>query len=117
MTSGKTATGAKWTTLPYHRRWLVEQASGLFDFFEVGSIDPNGGFFDLDDAGRPIGEATVREIHVTTRTVHCFAIARLQCLLPPIVSSPGQGGRTRTIVVLSPPSMTDAMKRRSNRWR
>ena len=77
MTSGKPGPGAKWTTLPYHRRWLIDQAIGLFDFFEAESIDPHGGFFSLDDAGLPIGEATVREIHVTTRTVHCFAIARL----------------------------------------
>jgi mannose/cellobiose epimerase-like protein (N-acyl-D-glucosamine 2-epimerase family) len=77
MTSGKAVSGAKWTTLPYHRRWLIDQADGLLAFFEAESIDPDGGFFDLDDAGRPKGEATVREIHVTTRTVHCFAIARL----------------------------------------
>jgi mannose/cellobiose epimerase-like protein (N-acyl-D-glucosamine 2-epimerase family) len=75
MTTGRTS--AKWVTLPYHRRWLIEQADGLFDFFEAESIDSKGGFFSLDDEGRAIGEATVREIHVTTRTVHCFAIARL----------------------------------------
>ncbi len=42
MTSGKPGPGAKWTTLPYHRRWLIDQASGLFDFFEAESIDPEG---------------------------------------------------------------------------
>jgi len=77
MTSELPASGPKWVTLPYHRRWLVEQATSLFDFFERESIDPSGGFFDLDDAGHPIAGATVREIHVTTRAVHCFAIARL----------------------------------------
>jgi sulfoquinovose isomerase len=75
MTEGNATPGAKWIALPYHRRWLVEQAADLFDFFEP-SFDPAGGFFVLDDAGRPLPDA-VREIHVTTRTVHCFAIARL----------------------------------------
>ena len=28
------ATSANWATLPYHRQWLLDQASGLFDFFE-----------------------------------------------------------------------------------
>ncbi|HET7717211.1 MAG TPA: AGE family epimerase/isomerase [Bauldia sp.] len=77
MTFGKAATGARWATLPYHRRWLIAQATALLDFFEAESIDPRGGFFTLNEDGRPISEATVREIHVTTRTVHCFAIARL----------------------------------------
>jgi sulfoquinovose isomerase len=72
----------KWTTLPYHRRWLLTRAEGLFDFFETHSINPAGGFHDLDDAGQPIvrnavGEAPARQIHATTRMVHCFAIARL----------------------------------------
>ncbi len=78
------ATAAKkWTALPYHRTWLTDQASGLLNFFERHSIDPAGGFFALDDAGRPItrsaatGKPPAREIHNTARMVHCFAIARL----------------------------------------
>jgi mannose/cellobiose epimerase-like protein (N-acyl-D-glucosamine 2-epimerase family) len=72
-----------WTTLRYHRAWLADQASRLFDFFEPHSVNPAGGFFLLDDSGRPItarvssGSPPVREIHATTRMVHCFAIARL----------------------------------------
>jgi mannose/cellobiose epimerase-like protein (N-acyl-D-glucosamine 2-epimerase family) len=70
---------AKWVALPYHRRWLVEQASRLFDFFEDALIDPGGGFHTLDETGRALTGAgkPPREIHVTTRTVHAFAIARL----------------------------------------
>jgi mannose/cellobiose epimerase-like protein (N-acyl-D-glucosamine 2-epimerase family) len=55
----------------------------LLDFFERHSIDSSGGFSALDDAGKPMarnvatGQKPPREIHVTTRTVHCFAIARL----------------------------------------
>ncbi len=65
-----------WTTLPYHRAWLLDQASALFDFFEPASIDSAGGFFVLDDAGRPLPGAK-RELHTATRLVHAFAIARL----------------------------------------
>lgn len=65
-----------WTTLPYHRTWLLGQASALFDFFEPASIDPLGGFFTLDDRGSPLADPR-RELHTTTRLVHCFAIARL----------------------------------------
>jgi mannose/cellobiose epimerase-like protein (N-acyl-D-glucosamine 2-epimerase family) len=73
----------KWTTPSYHRTWLLDQAGRLFDFFERHSINPAGGFFCLDDQGRPIvqspssGAAPPREIHSTTRMVHCFVIARL----------------------------------------
>jgi mannose/cellobiose epimerase-like protein (N-acyl-D-glucosamine 2-epimerase family) len=70
---------AKWTELAYHRRWLLDQASALFDFFEPHSINPAGGFFSLDDRGQPVAQIPplAREIHSTTRMVHCFAIARL----------------------------------------
>ncbi len=77
------APSTKWTTLPYHRTWLLDQAGRLFDFFERHSMNPAGGFFCLDDRGWPIarspssGSAPPREIHSTTRMVHCFAIARL----------------------------------------
>ena len=83
MTALSSANAAtRWTTLPYHRRWLLSQATGLFDFFEPHSIDPSGGFFSLDDEGQPVGasgvgEVPARQLHSTTRMVHCFAIARL----------------------------------------
>src|ERR1700674_2037585 len=73
---------AKWTTLSYHRLWLIEQASRLFDFFEPHSIDPAGGFVALDDMGQALARGgsagpPTYEIPATTRMVHCFAIARL----------------------------------------
>ncbi len=77
------ASDRKWTSLPYHRLWLIDQATSLFDFFQRHSFDPAGGFFNLDDGGRPIdggGSAATpppHEIHATSRMVHCFAIARL----------------------------------------
>jgi sulfoquinovose isomerase len=82
MTPGTSASAPKWATLPYHRSWLLDQASRLFDFFEPRSIDPAGGFFGLDDRGQPIvlsasGGAPQRQLHATARMVHCFAIGRL----------------------------------------
>jgi sulfoquinovose isomerase len=83
QTPGGVAASAKWNTLPYHRQWLLDQASALFDFFEPHSLNPSGGFFTLNDRGEPIerskaaGKTPAREIHVTTRMVHCFAIAKL----------------------------------------
>jgi mannose/cellobiose epimerase-like protein (N-acyl-D-glucosamine 2-epimerase family) len=81
--SSESAAGPRWVELPYHRRWLLGQANALFDFFAPNSIDPDGGFYVLDDQGEPIlrsrdgGKPPAREIHSTTRMVHAFAIARL----------------------------------------
>jgi sulfoquinovose isomerase len=73
----------KWVTLTSHRAWLLQQADNLFSFFEKGCINPLGGFYDLDEEGRPFppgapaGGRPGRQIHSTTRMVHCFAIAHL----------------------------------------
>jgi mannose/cellobiose epimerase-like protein (N-acyl-D-glucosamine 2-epimerase family) len=79
--AGLSLSGPKWTTLPYHRHRLVAEANRLFAFFERASLNPAGGFFDLDDRGDPIrgGAAGLppRQVHATTRMVHSFAIARL----------------------------------------
>jgi sulfoquinovose isomerase len=64
-----------WRTTPYHRQWLLKQADALFDFFQYTSLNPKGGFFDLYDDGRPIGE--LRQLHATTRMVHCMALGHL----------------------------------------
>lgn len=65
-----------WSELPYHRRWLLDQAEGLMDFFQYRAINPKGGFYDLDDAGQPLpGSNPVRGIHASARMVHCFSIA------------------------------------------
>ncbi|MEO8667411.1 MAG: AGE family epimerase/isomerase [Bauldia sp.] len=78
---GLATVGPKWTTLPYHRAWLAGEASNLLAFFERASVNPAGGFFDLDERGDPIGGGAAgmppRQIHVTTRMVHSFAIAHL----------------------------------------
>ncbi len=67
-----------WRSNRFHRQWLFGQANNLLDFFQHGVINPAGGFFNLDDAGHPIGTGnSVRQIHSTTRMVHCFAIGTL----------------------------------------
>lgn len=58
---------------PAHRLWLLDQARTLFDFF-LPALDPAGGFHAMDDAGRPIAGA-LRQLHETTRMVHCYAMA------------------------------------------
>ena len=75
-------TPGKWSTFQSHRAWLFQQANDLFAFFEKRSIDPRGGFFVLDEEGRPMSgisssSGTSRSIHSATRMVHCFAIAYL----------------------------------------
>lgn len=67
-----------WLTRPYHRHWLRDQAESLFAFYGNRSVNPNGGFYDLDVAGKPIQPLNpVRGIHGTARMVHSFAIASL----------------------------------------
>jgi mannose/cellobiose epimerase-like protein (N-acyl-D-glucosamine 2-epimerase family) len=67
-----------WSQRPFHRQYLMRQSNNLFDFFQAASINKNGGFFELDDEGRPLDRNNpVRAIHATTRMVHCFAIGSL----------------------------------------
>ncbi|WP_226782869.1 AGE family epimerase/isomerase [Oceaniglobus trochenteri] len=74
------ATGPRFIDRPAHRQWLLDQAGGLVDFFLPVSIDPEGGFHDLDRMGEPRLDSPNRELHITTRMVHCAAIAHLQGL-------------------------------------
>jgi mannose/cellobiose epimerase-like protein (N-acyl-D-glucosamine 2-epimerase family) len=57
---------------------LTGQADALFSFFEPNLVHPRGGFYDLDSRGEPVDrERALRQIHATTRAVHCFAIGVL----------------------------------------
>ncbi len=69
--------GSRWIARPPHRRWLETQADALLRQFQFASIDPAGGFFDLDIAGQPRRETPIRELVTTTRVTHCFAIAHM----------------------------------------
>jgi sulfoquinovose isomerase len=69
--------GVRWVERPAHRQWLEQRAGALLDQFQFSSIDPAGGFFDLDIAGHPRRETPLRELVTTTRVIHCFAIAHM----------------------------------------
>jgi len=67
-----------WQQRPFHRQYLMRQANNLYDFFEAASINPKGGFHELSDEGTPLApDNAVRQIHVTTRMIHCAAIGSL----------------------------------------
>ena len=67
-----------WQNRPFHRQYLMRQANNLFDFFEAPSMNPKGGFFELDDDGNPLdADNATRQIHVTTRMVHCAVLGSL----------------------------------------
>ncbi len=69
---------SQWTARPFHRQFLMRQANRLFDFFQQASINPKGGFHELDDDGHPVNtDNDIRQIHGTARMVHCFAIGSL----------------------------------------
>jgi mannose/cellobiose epimerase-like protein (N-acyl-D-glucosamine 2-epimerase family) len=71
-------TGPSWQDRTYHRTWLKEQSDALFDFFQPALMHPKGGFVIFDRSGQPLAsDQLVRQIHVTTRMVHCFAIGHL----------------------------------------
>jgi mannose/cellobiose epimerase-like protein (N-acyl-D-glucosamine 2-epimerase family) len=57
---------------PYHRRWLLNEASRLFDFFGAASVNFGGGFHSLAADGSPL-PSLPRELFATCRMVHCFA--------------------------------------------
>ena len=76
------ALGSKFSARDGHRQWLFKQATALFDFYEPNSINSAGGFHALDDAGRPVPatkghDGQERQLHETTRMVHCFTISKL----------------------------------------
>lgn len=71
------ATGPDMTTRPAHRDWLMQQACGMFAFFQRAAINPAGGFFALDTAGAPLPGRPLRHLHETTRMIHCYTMAHL----------------------------------------
>jgi sulfoquinovose isomerase len=72
-------------TLPFlarapHRQWLLGQAMSLIQFYQFSSFNPKGGFSPLGVDGAPLPakpnhSGVVREIHETSRMVHCFCLA------------------------------------------
>lgn len=75
-------TGPRYANRAAHRHWLLSQARSLFDFFQYTSFNPKGGFSTLANDGQPNPaeagkEGVVRQLHDTSRMVHCFAMAHL----------------------------------------
>jgi mannose/cellobiose epimerase-like protein (N-acyl-D-glucosamine 2-epimerase family) len=73
--------GPDFLSRPLHRAWLLDQARGLFAFFQPAALNPAGGFFAMDDRGTPLAapgpRGQVRHLHEAPRMVHCFAMAHL----------------------------------------
>ncbi len=79
MTHPFSPTGPRWANQTYHRHWLLGQARALLDSFAV-TINPKGGFFALDEAGRPITSgpgADLNQLQATARMVYCYALGHL----------------------------------------
>lgn len=68
--------GTRWDQRPSHRRWLLDHALGLLDFYQHRSIDPAGGFHELEDDGSPRA-GDERQLFITTRMVHVYGLGAL----------------------------------------
>ncbi|MDR1264021.1 MAG: AGE family epimerase/isomerase [Propionibacteriaceae bacterium] len=69
------------------RDWLRREGDRLLAFAR-GSFDPRGGFAWLDAAGRPeLGRD--RQLWITCRMTHCFALAHLAGRPEPAAAAPG----------------------------
>jgi sulfoquinovose isomerase len=69
--------------LASRRAWLLREPEKLFLFFERRIFNPLGGFYDLDDGGRPAApgygaaDKPARYLFATSRIIHGYAIAYL----------------------------------------
>lgn len=74
--------GPRFVERTTHRHWMYGQATRLIAMWQNNAFNPAGGFFPLDDTGRPLppkpGQSGAeRLLHDTTRNVHCFSVAHL----------------------------------------
>lgn len=72
---GDIAASGCWLEDEKHRAYLVRDARRALDFFDASPRE-GGGFHALDLAGKPL-PGSVRELHVTTRLVHSYALAQM----------------------------------------
>lgn len=61
---------------PEHHRWLAAEQSRLVAFFEAAAVDSRGGYFWLDERGRPVPSHD-RPLWHAARLVHCFSIEHM----------------------------------------
>ncbi|RRD45769.1 AGE family epimerase/isomerase [Tessaracoccus sp. OH4464_COT-324] len=59
-----------------HHAWLEDYRNQLLDFYQSAVVDPAGGYFWLDTAGRP-KPAEPKGLWIAARMVHCFSLAAL----------------------------------------
>jgi len=71
-----TAGDLSWLSNPGHHTWLFDQAQRLLSFYQYACMDPAGGFFELDNDGRP-QQYPIRKLVITSRMVHNFSLATL----------------------------------------
>lgn len=64
-----------WRKSEFHRRWLMHRADNLFEFYQPNIVNPQGGFYELDDHAKPL-PSTTRALVWTTRFIHCFSLGR-----------------------------------------
>lgn len=65
-----------WHDAAGHRRWLLRQADALLDHYQYRTIDPAGGFYELDDDGTP-RDTPERALYLSLRMAHVFACAQM----------------------------------------
>ena len=65
----------RWLDDPVHRNFLIRDARRALAFFDA-SAGADGGLRMLDQDGRPLPDGTL-ELHVTTRLVHSYGLARM----------------------------------------
>jgi hypothetical protein len=83
--------------LANHRTWLLEHAEKLFSFFERRLINPLGGFYELDEEGRPTApgyDAADKAAGTFSQPQGSFA------LTPPLISWVGQAWTSSLITEL-----------------
>jgi sulfoquinovose isomerase len=75
--------GKPWCSTTTHRLWLIREADRILDFYQDAVVQSGGGFYDLDDEGKPLptgwppAPTPGFTLFQTTRMVHCFGLAHL----------------------------------------
>ncbi len=78
MMSEMESTKAYWSTLPWHRQWLVKAGGRPVRLLQVSRGHPPGRLLRSRPARRsPLLRHPVRGIHASARMVHCFSIGHL----------------------------------------
>ncbi|WP_051703921.1 AGE family epimerase/isomerase [Glycomyces sp. NRRL B-16210] len=69
--------GPSWLSGPDHHEWLAAEERRLVGFYEAHALDDRIGYAPLDAEGNPETGAD-RELWLTCRMIHCFALEHLR---------------------------------------